>query len=308
VQDDRHAIERVAFSRDRRRLITISTREVVLWDAKSGERQQAFRRNTFLAHAAALSADGQRLAIADGLEVHVFSDLDTDAPAASLKHTTVVEGVEFSSDGSRLVTTDGSGSHLWDTTTFASLGTLVSNGHGPYTAALNHESTLVATLNAVLLQLWDARTGKPVGSPKAALTSAPYTATIQFGSADDRIVVSDFRAQTLWDAGTQTPLGAINSPSGVVRARLDNRRNRLLIASGADPGSGANEPTSVFIVRLPPFPFPDSTTLGGRLVAWLTAPLTLAGVCALVAILSLVLAAWRARALGRSISVLANPG
>lgn len=231
---------------------------VLLWDIDTGQEVGRCRGHTDIVKSVAVSPDGRHVLsgsrdrtlrlwdAASGQEVRRFAG-----------HFDRINGVAFSPDGTRALSGSGGFASPRDNSLRC---WLVATGEEWYCQKHERDVVCVAVspdgrlvLSAgddPLLRLWDAPTGRPVGSLSGHADHV-YTAVF---SPDSRRVLSGGRDRTvrLWDVATRQELCRFESAGGSVSAVAISPDGRLALAGcqGATVLTEGAALRSQFVVRL----------------------------------------------------------
>jgi WD40 repeat protein len=254
---------RAVLSPDGRCLLTTAGSEARVWDATSGRPLTPVLNHNGPVTAAAFSPSGAHVLTAsqDGT-ARLWPVTAGQPPTRRLEHDLPVAHAVFSPDGATVYSdtealyggTVQSKAQLWDAATGRALSPplnfMNSKADDPPIAQFSPESRLLASLYGGELQLWDTRTGRPVG---AALKPDGFVYRLEF-SPDGREFLTLQRLSerdesgehiaTIWDLVTRQarvpsmkllgkmlgrgPLDALYSPDGsrLVFAPTADRPNR----------------------------------------------------------------------------------
>jgi WD40 repeat protein len=208
----------LAFSPDGKMLATATGNPMTnegtarLWDASTGKQIGKEIKHPSRVRAVAFSHDGKFLVTGSGEglgegEARLWNAVSAEPVGKPFAHKAPVWSVALSPDGKTLLTgCDDKIPRLWR----------VDSPEKPYkqlpvhaeriiAVAFGPEGKTVLTAGGSSAQLWDAASGKPVGTPlehAEAILSAAF-------SEDGRLIVTGSRDHTarLWDAVTSQPLG-----------------------------------------------------------------------------------------------------
>ncbi len=222
------------FSRDGRRLFTVSNEANAFWDPQTGQKTGELDAPFFWeqqdAAAADFSPDGTRLAIAASEGLPVLFDADTGESLADVNPLVgTLSHVTFSPDGAYFVTAgsetleDGSAHdgvvRFWDGTTGEPLGAPLLHDARATFASFSFDGTRLLTVSnhgspttqqGGAARLWDVATRTPLGGPleqPGFMRSASFSrdGTRILTVADDRI--GRFAQAQVWDVASGQPLG-----------------------------------------------------------------------------------------------------
>ena len=232
----REAIGGIDISADQRYLLTLSGREVILWDLQAGEELGALRAHKLPVTVARFSHDGEYILTGSEDYLAILWNRGTRMPIHTLEyiHTGEILDVDFSPDSRYLLTTSAdSMAAVWDRST----GQFVANFFGPdqpirfgrFLADSRHLLTASAEGEAVL---WDMRGDslrhlKLAGAPLGALAVSPdgsmigYLQPGQQGSHAFQLRNLS-GSQVLADLGASLPL-----PPGVAIAEQRNTYRQM---------------------------------------------------------------------------------
>jgi WD40 repeat protein len=169
-----NAILSVAFSDDNTKIITTSTNQVNVWDARdktsSGEPGALLVTLTTDRHfnSASFSPDGTKI-VTIGKEATVWDAISRKSLLNLSGHTYDVRFVSFSPDGSKILTASADGTaKIWDATTGSQIFDLKAAGKGGVvsTASFNNDGTKILTTstfaydkNENVAIIWDVGNG-----------------------------------------------------------------------------------------------------------------------------------------------------
>jgi WD40 repeat protein/serine/threonine protein kinase/tetratricopeptide (TPR) repeat protein len=218
-----HMVSLVAFGQDGKTIRTVGTDAggtvLTLWDRATGKLLGQPVRSNQAVTCFALSSDGRFLVIGSSDRTARVWDVETDVPLSPLlRHQERLTDVEFSPEGKVFLTVSGTEPHagtsgikgevrLWETVTGRPLldRTFPQDGSG-LAAAVSPGGRLVLTATGDRsCQLWEAATGKPIGSP---LVHAGAIQMALFSSSGDVVLTAGAdKAVRLWDTHTGLAMG-----------------------------------------------------------------------------------------------------
>ncbi len=187
---------------------------------------------------AALSDDGQRMAIFWGGTTQVWSVRSGQSLSALLPHETDVSSVLFNPRGDLLVTTSGTNANVWETGSsrlaYSAFGHPVPvvfvefSRNGEYLVTCCSDPNLTKCY----AQVWNVRTGRPVGGP---LRHADGVLSACFSRDGRRVVTTseDFSAK-VWDTSTGRQIGLPLTHRHHVRAGAFSPDARWVATASSD--------------------------------------------------------------------------
>jgi WD40 repeat protein/serine/threonine protein kinase len=215
----------MSFSPDGRRVVTNSSdHTATIWDTSS--QPLLVLHHEADVYAAEISADGKKILTASGDHTLRLWDATTGEPIGlPMRHDRSVWQMKFSPDGSLILSVLGDGTvRLWDAATARARGapllvgqtTTEAGGYADFSpdgtrvgAAINDAKSRVG-----VLQLWDVRTGMPIGLPMSHFADVndwrfspdgTRIATVSMEHSDS-MPSSQPPAIRLWNAHTGAPL------------------------------------------------------------------------------------------------------
>ncbi len=173
--------------------------------------------------------------VAEGTEVRVV--VATGAVLGKLlRHNGAVNSAQFSPDGQRIVTASADNTQVWDART----GELVMSRRqaGAVNGTVNSAQfspdgqRIVTASTDNTAQVWDARTGAPVGEP---LRHDGVVSSAQFSPDGQRIVTaSTDKTAQVWDARTGARVGEPLRHHGVVNSAQFSPDGQHIVTASAD--------------------------------------------------------------------------
>jgi WD40 repeat protein len=211
-------LKQVRFTRDGRRLLTVTTSagnagagqgEARLWDAQTGQALCNPFTCSRSIKSFSLDQTGQRALALNGSTVEVW-DTSAGKVLAELPHATNVAEAIFSPTGKEIATASGSRAQLWASDSGHLLYQWPHDGTVSHVEISPQGNRLVTTcsdntLNEHEAQVWDTITGRKVGLPLRHRDGVLYAAF----SPDGRRVVtaSEDRIAQVWETETGQRLG-----------------------------------------------------------------------------------------------------
>jgi WD40 repeat protein/serine/threonine protein kinase len=219
----------IRFSRDGRWLVTTSADttcsrdgEIIVWDARTGNKVRTLRGHTSYLHVAIFSPDGRRLVSAGADEDVKLWDLQTGQQLLTLRgHRGPVRDLNFNADGTRLVSAGEDHSVLlWDARplgreTGQELFTLHQHQDGVRSVAFSPDGRWLASLsNDGKVLVWDHQRARASGGNLLirTLEGRPGFKTIEF-SHNGRMLAAGGSGGPVnlivWDTATWNELMAV---------------------------------------------------------------------------------------------------
>ncbi len=162
-------VDALVFSPDSTKLLTVSGREVGLWNVTSGGLlgSDADSDQDSEVTATVFSSDGKLIATADEQGLVRLRDAATfQVLGAPMKHEHAVNAMAFSADSARIATISGNMALLWETAKCQSLGSPMKHDGAVWAIAFSPDDTKIATASADgTARLWDVTTCQPLGPP-----------------------------------------------------------------------------------------------------------------------------------------------
>jgi WD40 repeat protein len=212
------AVASARFSPDGTRVITASSDQTAcLWDAHTGQAMGQPMRHDDQVLSAAFSPDGNLAATASLDKTARLWDGHTGQSLGQpMRHDDAVVSAVFSPDGSRVLTASvDKTARFWDAHTGQPVGMPLHQQDPLNSANFSPDGARVVIAcgnrttgegdNGAMAQLWDARTGQPMGQPMLHQGAVLFAC---FSPDGARVITasSDFTAH-LWDGATGQPLG-----------------------------------------------------------------------------------------------------
>lgn len=198
-----------ALSPDDKRIAvyTVFGRAISLWDLQSGKPVCPQLEQPGRIHDVKFSADGKMLAVA-GTGIKLYDAATGAALAANISFPATVHEVAFSPDGTHLAAVhQDRGVRLWSTVTGKLIGNVLVHSEDPSQVIFISPGNLLLTRTARGGQLWDAKSGIPIGP----LMRSAGMFTV---SPDGRVIASSRGPEILlWD----TPQSALDDPARNIR-------------------------------------------------------------------------------------------
>jgi WD40 repeat protein len=248
-----YAANSANFSPDGSRIVTTSGEIAQLWDAHTciplGIPMKHDKEHVI--NGVAFSPDGNRLVTASSDNtIRLWDGYTGDPLSAPLRHDAVVSSAAFSRDGNRIVTATKDGTIMrWDVNTIVPLTRQIKHKHIFLSAVFSPDGGRIVTANSdygmsihnpppdsFTAQLWDARTGSPLGVP---MMHKFWVISAQFSPDGRRVVTgsSDGTAH-LWDAYTGAPLGQPMKHDGRVQSAVFSPDGKRIVTSSLVMSSG----------------------------------------------------------------------
>jgi WD40 repeat protein len=189
------------FSPDAKTLLTVSGKEVRLWDAAKGELSKTLTLNKDV-RSAQFSPDGQLIVTAsDDGSAQIWNAASGQKQGAPLKHADWVYAASFSADSKLIITASHDKSaRIWNAATGQPVTDALKQSGSVRWATLSHDGKLAITTSDSTAQVWDAATGQPAGQPLTH-DGGVYYATF---SPDSKFVAtaSGDKTAKIWGMGS----------------------------------------------------------------------------------------------------------
>jgi WD40 repeat protein/tetratricopeptide (TPR) repeat protein len=247
ILDLQHAepVSFTQFSPDGKRVVTVSTNVVRVWDAQTGQPLTEPLKHADRVNSAQFSPEGKRLVTASWDSTARVWDARTGQPLTEpLKHAGAVSSAQFSPDGKRVVTASYDyTARVWDAQTGQPLTEPLKHGWLVFSAQFSPDGKrlVTASLNPSA-RVWDAQTGQPVTEP---LENDGQVKSAQFSPDGKRFVTGSFVGELVggtvrewgtarvWDAQTGQPLTPpLKHARQVNYAQFSPDGKRVLTVSG----------------------------------------------------------------------------
>ena len=236
IMEHQNVIYSFAFSADDRMLSTSSEDMTVrLWDAHTGEPLAPPFQHPEVTWSANFSPDGQLLATTCRDTFLRLLDVKTGKQLGLAVHASEVISAEFSADGEKILTAslDGAARVFAVRDLRQLLFPPLRHKGIVWSALFNRTCTRIVTASADrTAQLWDAQTGRPIGTPmrhNKGVRSAVFTPNDQWV-----LTASDDGTARVWDAASGQPVSRpMRHQNGavVLQASFDPQANLVLTAS-----------------------------------------------------------------------------
>ena len=183
------AVSRLAFSPDGESLAASGSKEVTVWNARTGRKRYAVKGPASIA----FSKDGKTLITGNKWEIHLWDALTGKHKKTLSGHLDNSWCLAFSPDGKYIVSS-GETVQLWDANTGKHLSTL-SDKYGLGTIAFAADETILAGTSGGTIEIWDiplhqhlaTRSGHSESATSIAIS--PKDNTIATASYDGTIVI-----------------------------------------------------------------------------------------------------------------------
>ncbi len=227
-------------SDDGKLLVVPCGNNVVLYNARTGERLSTFVGHTNRVFTAAFSHDGKLAASGAGDGTVRVWDIGTGQTVTTCTgHAGVVFSVAFSADNKRLLTASGDRTgRLWEVETGKELLVLQGHTEGLLDAAFSPDSKHLATAGFdSTARIWDAETGKEQQCLKG---HTRYLQRVVF-SPNGKLLASGSEGEAiLWDAGTWQRLHTFPTAAGWLAFTPDGQ---TLLAANHNTGGAVQKLT-----------------------------------------------------------------
>jgi WD40 repeat protein len=230
----------LAFSADRRYLLTASGSEARFWDLTAGREVLRLQGHSKPVIAVALSPDGKRAATGSYDGTARLWSLETGAEIRRFgKRDSVIFGVAFSPSGDRVLTGGSDATaRLWDPDTGAELVSLPMRREGSprisfaqCPVAFSPDGSRILTGGDGTARLWDAATGRFVFGLDGGTGGV---SAVAFSSDGKWILTGTLGVVHLWDAATGRPRGRYEGHEGVIASAVFDPNGQHFLTGGWD--------------------------------------------------------------------------
>jgi WD40 repeat protein/serine/threonine protein kinase/tetratricopeptide (TPR) repeat protein len=228
-----HEISLVVLSPDGKTLVTTATNSARVWDVATQEPIGAALpyQDHLMERGVVFGPDGRLLATADGSTVWIYDALTGEPVGQPLVHPATVGSVVFSRDGRRVLTaSEDACVRIWR----LPVGRLLEPGPPPQDRLAGPKYRHAPVENNAI-QVYDARTGEPVGKPLVH----PYPVGNSWYAPDGRHLVTTCSNQQpkvaearVWDIEAGTMVGPLKHASNIRHVAF--RGDGSMLATVAD--------------------------------------------------------------------------
>src|SRR5262245_21172200 len=223
------------FSPDGKKLATIISRTLKLWDLETGKELIVPKVRAGMIMSVAFSPDGTRLATASVFSAQVWDAISGQELTAFPRVTTRAP-VAFSPDGTRLLSgANANTAKLWDAVTGREVTTFAGHARVVTCVAFSPDGKNIATASEDRsVKVWDAATGQEINTFKGHTRDIRCLAF----SADGKKIVtgSDDHTAKIWDASPRQEVIHLEKyPGAALSVAISPDTERVAWASAA-PG------------------------------------------------------------------------
>ena len=227
-------VQKAVFSDDGRLVATASKDGTArVWDAVTGKAVGEPLRHEDWVSSVSFGPTGRRVATAseDGT-ARVWNVVISEPLGEPLWHDSAVPSVSFSPDGRRVVTASSEGVlRAWDAVVRQPRGAPSELYRADATrVSFSPDGSRLVTVSKEAAQIWDAKTGSPLGKP---LQHSLAVFSASFSPDGLRLVTASWdKTAKIWDAATSDPLGEpLRSDAGVRSASFSPDGQQVVTAS-----------------------------------------------------------------------------
>lgn len=175
------SISSVAYTRDGARIVAGTSRNAVIWDAKTKLTVKVLGVSAEWVNAAVFSPDATRVATGDSDGLAILWNATTGATISTLTgHTDEITCVAYSPDGTRILTGSlDKTAILWNAATGVQIRTIADHDESVLAVAFSPDGTRLLTAGADnLARLWDVQSGNLIrtfSGHRQAVTAAAFS-------------------------------------------------------------------------------------------------------------------------------------